>query len=145
MRWTWGTVSRMSQISGVATLYGRLATSTHPPSTPRSGAASRVGLHRVGLDDRAVPAAGHHAPSEGHDPAVDFYRGDVGTGVGDHEGQRTEAGPDFHDVIPGSDPASSAMSLTVFGSATKFWPRSRRGARSLNSELRGSAGSRMGH
>ena len=98
-----GTSSSRSHTSGVATLYGRLATSVQ--RSPPAQHGRPVERHRVGLDDRHVRVrsaddlAQHAAPRS----AVDLDRGDVGAGLGQRQRQRAEAGADLDDLIAGSD------------------------------------------
>ena len=69
-----GTSSSRSHTSGVATLYGRLATSTQ--RSPPASSACQSSAHRVGLDHGHVGTVGDDLAQHRHDAGVDLDRGD---------------------------------------------------------------------
>ena len=98
IRSTWATPSRTSATSGVATLYGRLATSTAEPGADHTIPVER---HRVGFDDLHVRDALDDGAQRGGEPCVDLDRGHRRAGLGKREGQRPEPGTDLNDVVAG--------------------------------------------
>ena len=121
-----GTKSSRSQTSGVATLYGRLATSTHRGAAANvdvqsnriASASTTVTFGEIGDDSRRAP----------DDATVDLDRRDRGARLGQRHRQRAEACADLDDMVAGPTSARRAILRTVLASATKFCPRSRRGA-----------------
>ena len=87
--------------SGVATLYGRLATSTQRGAAAEQRVQSSA--HGVGLDDVHAGVGSTASRSTGSEAAVDLDRGDRGARLGQGQGQRAEAGADLDDVVAGPD------------------------------------------
>ena len=75
-----GTSSSRSHTSGVATLYGRLATSVQ--RSPPASSAGQSALRGVGLDDRDVGEVGDDVAEHRHHAAVDLDGGDGRPGLG---------------------------------------------------------------
>ena len=84
----------------MATLYGRLATSTAGAGAEHTVPVER---HRVGLDDLHVRNARDEVAQRGGEPCVDLDGGDRRAGFGEGEGQRAEPGADLDDVVAGPD------------------------------------------
>ena len=120
-----GTPSSRSATSGVATLYGRLATSTHG-SEPSNDAQSR---RRASPSTTVTPAGSTTLRSAGTSPESTSMAVTDAPVSARAKVSEPRPAPISTTRSPAPTPARRAMRRTVLGSTTKFWPRARLGAR----------------
>ena len=93
-------VEQVAARSGVATLYGRLATSTQPA---RRRAARPSRAHGVGLDHAHAGRSATTSRSTGARPRSTSTAVTVGAGLGQRQRQRAQPGADLDHAIAGTD------------------------------------------
>ena len=115
-----GTPSSRSATSGVATLYGRLATSAQPRRR-RAASPSRGATRRPRRCSRPVPAT--TSCEHADEAAVDLDRGDRRARLGERQRQRAEPGADLDDMVTGDRRRRAGRC------AARCWDRRRSSAR----------------
>ena len=110
--------SRLSTTSGVATLYGRFATSFRGAGRgPRDRARARRRTRA-----RRSSARASASRSGASRDAIELDRVDDSNAVGQVAREHAEAGPDLEHHVRGSRPASRPITPRMFWSTRKCWP-----------------------
>ena len=110
-----GTPSSRSQTSGVATLYGRLATSAQPPCAAEQLGPVEPPSRRPRRRARSVPLERPRA-ARGTTPRSTSTAVTVGPGLGQRQRQRAEPGADLDHPVAGPDlgePGDAAHGVRV--------------------------------